>query len=199
MWWLLSLFGFGVLGIANGILKRLKQNALKQRQRWEKEHKKIENEISNYERKIQNKIHKVRSAADFQQLTQLHFESMKIANHAYSLLSDARIALDEIGKAIKESGSEKNRLIAEKRSTYDSNRKVQLEKEINALTELRGALFPDKDKLKLERDHFKSCVTEFNANTRALKLTIRDRCGARGLDWYQRLEARTAARNQGRR
>lgn len=194
MWWLLSLGLFGVLGIADRILKTLKQRAFKERKRWEKEHKKVEKEILNYEKKIQNKIRKAQSRANFEQLTQLHFESMKVANHAYQLLRDARTALDAIGDAIKTAGTEKNRLIAEKRTARSIHEKTQIEQEISALIDLREKLFPDKDELKSQRNQFNSRVKDFNANTRTLKLTIRDRCGNRGWDWYQRLEARTASR-----
>ncbi|MFG6100516.1 hypothetical protein D0962_37565 [Leptolyngbyaceae cyanobacterium CCMR0082] len=196
MWWLFTLGLFGVLGIADRILKNLKKKAFKERKRWENEHKKVEKEILNYEKKIQDKIRKAQSRANFEQLTQLHFESMKVANHAYRLLKDARTALDAIGEAIKTAGIEKNRLIAEKRATHNAHERTQIEQEISALIDLREKLFPDKDELKAQRNHFNNRVKDFNANTRTLKLTIRDKCGNRGRDWYQRLEARTASRRR---
>jgi hypothetical protein len=48
--------------------------------------------------------------------------------------------------------------------------------------------------MKQQRDHLLSEVRKFNAQTHALKIAIRDRCGYEGADWYARLEERTRSR-----
>lgn len=197
MWLLTAVAVVGAVGVTSRILKKLNDSAGKQRQRWQSEYKKTQQEVQYYNQQIQRKVQEAQWTVDFHQLTQLHFNSMKTADHAYSLLADARKCLDEIGLAIRDAGKEKNRLIAQKKNTYDYQTKHNLQQEIDMLVQLRNHLFPDKDQLKLERDEFQRQVKEFNAKTHNLKLTIRDRCGERGLDWYQRLEGRTQRRNLG--
>jgi len=180
-WWLIA---NGIIGIADVILNHLQATAAQERQRWENEYKVVETQI-------QQKLQEDQYTVDFQVLTNLHFESMKIAGHAHGLLEDSRIALKAIGEAIVETAKEKNRLIAEKRSiSFNQSRANALEQEINALIGLNNHLIPDKDQIKIQRDHFESQVTEFNSRTHTLKLAIRDRCGEKGQDWYKRLEAR---------
>jgi len=197
IWWLAAAFTLGVLGVANAILKRLQQTATVERKRWQNEYQQLENELLHYERQIQQKIRQAQHTVDFHQLTQLHYESMKVANRAYMLLADARVALDALGIAIRDAGREKNRLIAEKRQAWNPFRKQQLEQEIVALIELRTQLFPDKDQLKAQRDRFHTEVKRLNAQTHALKIAIRDRCGPQGQDWYERLEKRTERKKLG--
>lgn len=197
-WWLVAGI-IGVIGIANRILSNLRKTAAAERQRWENEYQAVERQIEQYDREIQYKLRSAQNTIDFHVLTNLHFESMKIADHAYELLKDSRIALDAIGHAIVETGKEKNRLIAEKRRTRDRRRQNELEQEITALMQLSRQLYPDKDQLKAQRDHFYFQVKQFNARTHSLKLAIRDRTGAKGKDWYRRLEERTAIREENKR
>lgn len=196
IWWVVAA-AIGVLGIANAILNRLKESAAVERERWHREYEQLEREVIRYEKQIASRVQQAQRTVDFHQLTQLHFESMKTADHAYRLLSDARTALNAIGIAIRDAGREKNRLIAEKRKTWNPLKKSQLEQEISALIELRNHLFPDKDALKAQRNRFHNQVKRLNAQTHALKIAIRDRCGPQGRDWYNRLERRTELREQG--
>lgn len=199
IWWLVVGIIGGIIGIANKILSSLRSSAAKERQRWENEHRVVENQIQQYEAEIQQKLREAQYTVDFHVLANLHFESMKIADHAYGLLKDSRVALEAIGNAIVETAKEKNRLIAEKRSIFFNPRKErELEEEISALVDLSNHLFPDKNQLKAQRDHFHSQVQEFNSRTHTLKLAIRDRCGEKGQDWYNRLEARTSINQQNR-
>lgn len=197
VWWLAIALSLGALGIANAILRRLRETASVERERWEREYEELERKVIHYEEQIRQKIQAARDTVDFHILTQLHYESIQTANLAYGLLKDARVALDAIGVAIRDAGTEKTRLIAEKQRTRNPSRHADLEKEINALIELRNHLFPDKDTLKAQRDRFHGHVKRLNAQTSALKLAIRDRCGARGVDWYNRLEERTDRRRKG--
>ena len=189
-WWLIV---NGIMGgVADVILNHLQSTAAKERQRWENEYKVVETQI-------QQKLQEDQYTVDFQVLANWYFESMKIADHAHGLLEDSRIALKAIGEAIVETAKEKNRLIAEKRSIFfDQSRANALEQEISALIDLNNHLIPDKDQIKSQRDHFHSQVQEFNSRTHTLKLAIRDRCGEKGQDWYNRLEARTSINQQNR-
>ena len=197
VWWLAAVAVIGVIGVANRILSNLRSTASTERQRWQNEYQKVERTVVYYDQQVQQKIREAQYTVNFHQLTQLHFESVKTANHAYQLLSDARKALDAIGEAIRSAKDEKDRLIAEKHGTYDYSRRSQLEQEISALISLRSQLFPDKDELKAQRDHFQTQVTNLNSHTHYLKDAIRDRCGEKGQDWYLRLEDRTTRRRLG--
>lgn len=198
IWWLIAGVIGGAIGIANKILGNLKRKAAKERQRWENEYRTVERQVQQYDRQIQQKLREAQHTVDFHKLTNLHFESMKVADHAYSLLKDARVATDAIGMAIVEAAKEKNRLIAQKRSTsmWNQGRKNELEQEISALQQLGSQLYPDKDQLVKQRNDFYAQVKEFNARTHSLKLAINDRCGEQGRNWYKRLEVRTENRRR---
>lgn len=199
IWWLIAGVIGGVIGVANAILKRLRNTAAKERQRWATEYQVVERQVQQYDQQIQRKLQEAQYTLDFQVLTNLHFESMKIADHAYGLLKDSRIALDAIGDAIVETAKEKNRLIAEKRSIFfNPGRARALEQEISALVDLNHHLIPDKDQIKAQRDNFYHQVKQFNSRTHTLKLAIRDRCGEKGRDWYNRLETRIVINQQNR-
>ncbi|NMC60287.1 MAG: cold shock domain-containing protein [Candidatus Methanofastidiosa archaeon] len=122
---------------------------------------------------------------------------MNIANQAYDLLKDSRIALNAIGNAIVETAKEKEIIIKKKRNTYNYITKEKYEEEIINLKKLRDGLTADKNILKSQRDIFEYQVKSFNARTHSLKIAIRDRCGSKGSDWYSRLEARTHAKRLG--
>lgn len=198
IWWLVAGIIGGIIGIANSILNSLRNKAARERQRWANEHEVVERQIQNYDQQIQYKLQEAQYTVDYHVLTNLHFESMKIADHAYGLLKDSRVALDAIGMAIVEAGKEKNRLIAQKRASWNPFKANDLEQEISALIELSRQLYPDKDQLKAQRDNFYNQVQQFNSRTHTLKLAIRDRCGDKGRDWYNRLEARTSINQQNR-
>ncbi|GAB1472085.1 hypothetical protein MASR2M66_29630 [Chloroflexota bacterium] len=198
IWWLVAGV-IGVIGIAHKVLSDLRSTASKERQRWENEHQVVEKQVEKYDQQIQVQIQKAQEIVDFHVLANLHFESMKIADHAYELLKDSRVALDAIGNAIVAAGKAKRVLIFEKRISYSIFRKMELEQEISALVNLSDHLFPDKNRLKAQRDHFYTQVQEFNAKTHSLKLAIRDRCGEQGKDWYNRLEARTSVNQENRK
>lgn len=197
IWWLITGV-IGVLGVANAILSRLRKTAARERQRWEDEYKNVEQQIHQYDQQIQQKIRSAQSSTDFHVLTNLHFESQKVADHAKDLLDDAKKAVRAIGNSIYEIGKEKSRLIAQKRSTWNRAKANELEQEISALVELNRRLFNDKAQLETQRDSFGNQVTEFNMRTHSLKLSIRDRCGTKGQDWYKRLEKRTEVRKVNR-
>lgn len=197
IWWLVA-GALGVLGIANAILNRLKNTAAKERQRWNNEYKAVERKIKQYDYEIQQKVHAAQNTVDFHLLTNLHFESLKVADHAYSLLQDSRVSLDAIGQAIVETAKEKNKLISQKRNTWNPFKASEIEQEIAALVDLNRQLYSDKDQLKAQRDHFYAQVKNFNARTHGLKLAIRDRCGVQGREWYKRLEDRTVVKRENR-
>jgi len=196
IWWIVAAV-IGAIGVANGILNRLRNKAAKERQRWAEQHQKVQQQIQYYNKQIEQKIRVSQGIVDFHILTNLHFESMKVADHAYNLLTDSRIALNAIGEAIVETAKEKNIMISKKRSSWLISKQQQYEQEIVALKQLRDHLTTDKNELKKQRDLFQLQVTKFNARTHSLKIAIRDRCGSKGQDWYNRLESRTNARRLG--
>lgn len=188
----------GVLGIAAAILAELQRAAAEERHYWYNVHAKAEDEISRLRRQVEQELRRAQQRqADFQRLTQLHFESAQAADRAYDLLRKAQTSLDALNQAIRKARVERDRLIAEKRQAQSHDEKARYEQEIGALQELRRQLFPDKDQLKAERDALLGQVRRLNAQTHSLKTTIRDRCGTHGQDWHKRLVTRTDRRRRG--
>lgn len=62
------------------------------------------------------------------------------------------------------------------------------------VNELRKSVFDDKDKVKAQQASFLQEVQKLNNQTRELKECIRNRCGFKGVDWFNRLEERKKSR-----
>lgn len=192
MWWVAIPVAVG----AWGLWKHFDDSAKAARVRWQNEHRNVKKTIKEHQRNIKQNIEKAQKSYNFHLLTDLHFSSMKVANHAYSLLNDSKTTLDAMGKMLVDAKKKRNELYKEKKNTQDKNRKKDIQKEIQLINDLRSQIFPDKDNVKQQRKDMLEEVKKLNHQTRNLKLAIRDRCGSKGRDWYNRLEARTQARRR---
>lgn len=195
-WWLVPAL---LIGGAAAIRALFDDKAQEARERWEAERENLEEKVEEYRQHIEQHLAQAQSSYDFHVLTQLHYASMRVADHAHKLLNDARASLDAMGKMLVAAKEKRSELFERKRAAatqYDKNR---IQEEINQVSELRALIFPDKDAVKAQRDRLQDELRRLNAQTRVLKLAIRDRCGRRGADWYAGREAKAASRRrQGR-
>jgi hypothetical protein len=191
MWWLVPV---AVAGAAAAIWKLADNDARDARRRWESQREEVRRTVEEHRTNIEQNLHRAQVSYDFHLLTDLHFSSHRVADHAYSALRDAQKSLDVMGKMLVEAKKRREELKAQKRASTSREEKAQLQQEIDLLNELRAEVFPDKDAVKEQRDGLRAELQLMNQRTRELKLAIRDRCGWKGEDWYERLEARTAAR-----
>ncbi len=193
-WWLVPVATVGAAAAIWAIFDREARDA---RNQWERDWKRVQRSVEDHRRNIQRNLNRAQTSYDFHLLVDLHFSSFRVADHAYSSLRDARKSLDAMGKMLVQAKHRKNELIQKKRAAPFEERQ-QIQAEIDILTELRDDIFPDKDAVKQQRDELHSELKRLNNQTHQLKIAIRDRCGYKGRDWYNRLEERKA-RNRRRK
>lgn len=184
------LIGAGLL-----IYNELQEQAGAERERWRSKRAEVQRSIEWHEEQIRDHLSYARASYDFKVLVDMHFSCMKVADQAYALLKDARTSLDKLGEAIQKTKEQRDFLFEKKKSAKTTSEKTEIQQEISSIQELRSKLFADKDEIKKQRDEFQAKVKDLNSKTHDLKISIKDRTGSKGQDWYARLEARKAVRN----
>lgn len=170
----------------------------RQRQELDRVHEQLAQHARGQQRGFFDRLFSYQRALDYHTLVEHHHASVGVANHAYSLLSDARVTLDAFGRTLVQARKHRDALIAQKKRTRGRAERARLQAEIDGLNQLRSEVFPQKDAVKDQRDAMLAQVRALNQRTRQLKLAIRDTCGSQGQAWFNRLEARTAQRRRAR-
>lgn len=191
MWPIFVAAGIALTAIGKAIYENYFSNKEKKaKKEWQENREKVENFISQQEIKIEEFTSKTNTEEDFYKLTDIHFTSMRIADKAYQLFDYSKIYLEAMNRNLKLTADRKNKIHSLFKSKIEYEKKLKLTKEINELNEVRKALFGDKDTLKKQTDDLKSKLKSFNIRTSTLKFRIRDNCGEKGIDWFERLEQR---------
>lgn len=178
------------VGAGIWIYNELQEQSAAERERWRSKREEVERSIEWHEEQIENHLDEARQSYDFKVLIDMHYSCVKVADQAYSLLKDARISLDKIGEAIVKTKEQRDILFKRKKETISLSEKNEIQEEINSIQQLRTSLFYDKDEIKKQRDTFQDRVKDLNRKTHTLKISIKERTGTRGIEWFERLEAR---------
>lgn len=187
--------GLVLVGAGVWIYNELQEQAGAERERWRSKREEVQRSIEWHEAQIRNHLSHARESCDFKVLVDMHFSCMKVADQAYSLLKDAIKSLEKIGEAIAKTKEQRDLLFDKKKTSNNKAERDEIQQEISSIQELRSKLFADKDEIKKQRDEFLSKVRDLNSKTHDLKISIRDRTGSKGQEWYARLEMRKALRN----
>ena len=181
----------GAIGIS--IYNAASDEEKESRNRWKEKRKEVELTIEEHQKRIDKHIAKAQGSYDYNLLINLHYSSMMCANRAYKLLDDARDSLSGINKMLRKSKAEKKKIQKEidcASRERDWGLKKELIDKIKMVNELRQGLFDEREKIVQQKENFLYEVRRLNNQTRKLKEYIRDRCGEKGRDWYNRLEER---------
>lgn len=187
--------GLALVGAGIWIYNELQEQAGAERERWRSKREEVQRSIEWHEAQIRDHLSHARESYDFKVLVDMHFSCMKVADQAYSLLKDARTSLEKIGEAIAKTKEQRDFLFNKKKTSNNKTEKDEIQQEIASIQELRSKLFADKDEIKKQKDEFLSKVKDLNSKTHDLKISIRDRTGSKGQEWYARLEMRKTLRN----
>ena len=187
--------GLALIGAAVWIYNELQDQAGAERERWRSKREEVQRSIEWHEAQIRDHLSRARESYDFKVLVDMHFSCMKVADQAYSLLKDAITSLEKIGEAIAKTKEQRDLLFDKKKASNNKEDRDEIQQEISSIQDLRSKLFADKDEIKKQRDEFLSKVKDLNSKTHDLKISIRDRTGSKGQEWYARLEMRKALRN----
>lgn len=186
--------GVALLGAGIWIYNELQEQSATERDRWRSKRAEVERSIEWHEEQIEKHLDEARQSYDFKVLVDMHYSCVKVADQAYSLLKDARTSLDKISEAIIKTKEQRDILFQSKKEIKDLSKKIEIQEEINSIQQLRAVLFDDKDEIKKQRDAFQVKVKELNSKTHMLKINIKERTGIKGIEWYERLEARKLIR-----
>lgn len=195
MLWL-PILAAGVVGV--WIYNSVSENEKQAERRWQEKKVEVEKSLKEHRQNIEKHIRQAQHSYDFQFLTDMHYSSVKVADAAYKLLQDARDSMSGINKMLNNAKQRKLDLEAELQIAKVSKNKPEIHRiiaELKIINELRRELFSEKDNLLVQKNSFYEEVKQLNAQTSELKQYIKNRCGSRGFEWYQRLESRKLLRN----
>lgn len=187
MWWLAVPVA---IGVAAYIIDELSNEAGEERDRWESKREEVEHDLQWHKENIKRHLDEAKNIYDFHQLINMHYSSVKVADEAYKLLTDARVTLNAIGKAIGTAKKERDALREKRKKSKSKKEREEITKEIDSLISLRKQLFAQKEEIEEHKSEFYSRVKSLNTQTRELKFLIRDTTGYKGEEWYERLEQR---------
>jgi len=143
------------------------------------ERRSLRQELRIKKRKIEDRLQKSQDNIRYHQLVNEHFASAKIANEAFNLLQRTAKELRKIDELIKQAKQERK-----------ACRTIRNFFKANYITRLIAQLAKIYADLKQERDSFNVRTHDLNDKTAELRESISNNCGARGIGWFQRLQAR---------
>ena len=147
----------------------------------DEERRSLRHELWRKKRKIEDRLKTSQNNIRYHQLVNEHFVSASLANEAFNLLRRSAKELCKIDDLIKQAKRE--------RKTCRTIRNFSKADDITRLIAQLVKIYAD---LKQERDSFNVRTRELNDKTAKLRESIRKNCGARGSEWFQRLQARKA-------
>lgn len=190
MWWMVG----AAVGVVGLFLLSATEEEQESRTRWTRDHERIQRSVEEHRRNIQENLGWAQESYEYRLLLDLHHSSFRVADEAYKLREDARTTIATYRRMIDEAKSGRVAARERQHGNVSDSVKHDLNAQIANATEVLDALYPQVSVHKDELERLNEELHRLNEQTRLLKETIRDRCGARGRDWYDRLQARSAAR-----
>tara|TARA_R110001583_G_scaffold66088_3_gene190387 strand:- start:81 stop:674 length:594 start_codon:yes stop_codon:yes gene_type:complete len=133
---------------------------------------------------------------NFRELCNLHYCSHCVANEVHQQLKTPRLLLAEINKTLAELKQQKE-LLEQKLKLSSSNVAInRIKNDLKSIIIVRKNSFTQRDQLQQEIAEILTLQKKLNADTSELKYRIRDTCGSRGEEWFNRLEQRINARHK---
>jgi uncharacterized membrane-anchored protein YhcB (DUF1043 family) len=171
MWWWVA------TAVIGGIVYALSEEEKEAKERWEEKKEEYDTTLHTAKKEIETHFHSRNITYELSRLKSLHYNSVQVANRAYSLYEDTKITLNGIHKMLRTSKSQKINLEIELRQAKANRNKKRVQEifqEFKMINELRRNLFQEKDRLFKEREVFLAKVRDLNNNTRKLKLKIEE-------------------------
>ena len=186
-----------IVGAILGAKYYFSQSEKEAKQNWENKRQEAQKTLEEHQSFIDENLAKAENSYDFHYLTEIHYSSMMVGNEAYSLLKDARKTLNGINQLLTKSVKHKKNLQAQIDIKETQNKK-DLKEELTALNKMRKGLFNEKELINKEQEGMLEQVRRLNKGTGTLKLHIKNHCGNKGDNWYNKIEAnkkRRASKN----
>lgn len=148
-------------------------------------------------RELEKRIEDAKHNVNFENCTNAHHQSVLTSNIAYSILDrEQRLksiyyaGVKKIDSKIKVTQDERDKL------KFKSSEREEKHKEFESGIQLKNGILAHLKNHGERSSKILTDVKTLNNKTRELKLLIKDNFGKKGLDWYNRLEERTANRRK---
>lgn len=133
-----------------------------------------------------------RATQDFYRHIELHYNSVITANDCYKFYDVQKQMLTMLSSRIEILIKQIIELKKQRDEAIGSV-KVQIREQLNSVRESLNQAKHERSNIKQQKVTLLSELRDINHKTRELKLYLRDHCGQKGRDWYQRrLERRSA-------
>lgn len=133
-----------------------------------------------------------RAAQDFYKHIDLHHKSFLTAQHCYSLYEEQKQILRMLSSRIDGLVNQLN-MLKQQRDIATGAQKAHIREQLKTVRGFLQEANAERATIKQQKDTLLFELRGINQKTRELKLYIRDNCGKKGRDWYQRgLERRSA-------
>lgn len=192
MWWLAIP---AIILVGKAISSYISSDEQDARARWEHKRIEVQKTIEEHRINIERNLEAAQSSYDFRFLTDLHFSSHRVGDSAHKLLDDARTSCNTLKRMISDSKMKKNELKVQISSATRPEKQILLS-EIREITSFVTSIFAELELVSKQRKEMYDEVQRLNLQTRNLKLAIKDRCGDRGKEWYEKLQKRTETRKR---
>lgn len=133
-----------------------------------------------------------RATQDFYLHIELHYNSVLTVNDCYSFYDDQKKILTRLSGRIDVLMKQIIGL-KQQRDKADSLLKAQILEQLNTLRSSLKEAKNERSIIKQQKVALLSELRDINHKTRELKLYLRDQCGQKGRDWYQRRLERCSA------
>lgn len=190
MWFLIPVAGL----IVAGIVALVSEEESSARRNWENKYAGAKDEVENLRGNIEKHLEDTRKTYDFYVLNEYYYSSFRFADTAFKLMSDSKTSLNTIKKMIGAANEKRHEIKIQLEGKIGREAKAELIKELRNLTEFRDALQLDFNKVLAQKRDFSDEVTRLNQQTEKLKNAMRERCGAKGREWYANLQQRISSR-----
>lgn len=190
---LIRLIGIGSV-IAYGLYKAMQSRTESTQKTWADARTQVKEKLSEQQSLLNQFYFHHQQQRTFHELCNLHYQSHNVANDVYKQLQTPRTLIRELNKSLHEAKIKQQELQQQLNPQLDHITRTHKLQEIKHLKDLRRCLFEHRDALQQEIDTLQQQLHTLNADTSKLKERIRDTCGSRGQEWYQRLQLRITNR-----
>ncbi|MBM95798.1 MAG: hypothetical protein CMI09_08125 [Oceanospirillaceae bacterium] len=188
MWQVLSVAAAGALLLACSERESARSEVVRRQRR-------VQEKTDDYQRRLKRQAEKERAHLQFVEMTSLHHQS-----HLHGL--QMRQEIQQIKETLKEEKQARHELkhcidqaFQQKRASGSRTEKRGLQGEIEQLLTIKRQVQVRIDENYEILKTFQQQIRQHDQQTRALRMQIRDQCGARGEQWYAKRTHKPAAKN----
>lgn len=185
-------FGIAVASVAAAAYAWLSNEEQSAMNSYHSSSRRLAREVAERQGQLNSYKQTNRATQDFYRHIELHYNSVLTANDCYAfydvqkqMLTMLSVRIDALIKQIIE--------LKKQRDEASGSVKAQIREQLNAVHGSLKQAKHERSNIKQQKEALLLELRDINYKTHELKLYLRDHCGQKGRDWYQRgLERRSA-------